>query len=73
MLGADCERVFTAHVNRLRNWTLTAYNSELSDGLFKQKRDRIIGGYQDEYLSISRELREAETWNAESLRLGRVD
>ena len=67
MLGADCERVFTAHVNKLGNLTLTAYNSELSDGLFEQKRDRIVGGYQDEYLSISRELREAKTWNAESI------
>ena len=67
MLGADCERVFAEHVNKLGNLTLTAYNSELSDGLFKQKRDRIVGGYQDEYLSISRELRDAETWNAESI------
>ena len=67
MLGADCERVFAEHINKLGNLTLTAYNSELSDGLFKQKRDRIVGGYQDEYLSISRELRGAETWNAESI------
>ncbi|MGX5271742.1 DUF262 domain-containing protein [Bifidobacterium polysaccharolyticum] len=67
MLGADCERVFAEHVNKLGNLTLTAYNSELSDGLFKQKRDRIVGGYQDEYLSISHELRDAQTWNAEPI------
>lgn len=66
-LGADCKRVFAEHVNKLGNLTLTAYNSVLSDGLLKQKRDRIVGGYQDEYLSISRELRDAETWNAESI------
>ena len=65
MLGADCERVFAEHVNKLGNLTLTAYNSELSDGLFEAKQRRIVGGYQDEYLFISHGLGDAKTWNAE--------
>ena len=67
MLGADCERVFAEHVNKLGNLTLTAYNSELSDGLFEAKQRRIVGGYQDEYLFISHGLGDAKTWNAESI------
>lgn len=67
MLGPDCETVFAEHVNKLGNLTLTAYNSELSDGLFDEKQKRIVGGYQDEYLSISRELHDTQVWNARSI------
>ena len=47
---------FPLLVNSLGNLTLTAYNSELSDGTFEQKKSRMIGGYDSEYLSISAEL-----------------
>ena len=50
---ADLDR-FPLLVNSLGNLTLTAYNSELSDGTFEQKKNRAIGGYDSEYLSIPR-------------------
>ena len=50
---------FPLLVNSLGNLTLTAYNSELSDGTFEQKKSRMIGGYDSEYLSISAELHDA--------------
>ena len=58
---ADPDR-FPLLVNSLGNLTLTAYNSELSDGTFEQKKSRMIGGYDSEYLSISAELHDASQW-----------
>lgn len=59
---ADPDR-FPLLVNSLGNLTLTAYNSELSDGTFEQKKNRMIGGYDGEYLSISAELHDASQWD----------
>ncbi|NMM95989.1 hypothetical protein G1C98_0725 [Bifidobacterium sp. DSM 109960] len=65
MLG-DPDR-FPLLVNSLGNLTLTAYNSELSDGTFDQKKSRAIGGYDSEYLSISAELHDATQWDEHSI------
>lgn len=67
MLGADCEAVFERNINRLGNLTLTAYNSELSDASFEEKQQRAIGGYGNEYLSLSRELRDAIVWDEQHI------
>ena len=63
---ADPDR-FPLLVNSLGNLTLTAYNSELSDGTFEQKKNRAIGGYDSEYLSISAELHDASQWNEQAI------
>ena len=63
---ADLDR-FPLLVNSLGNLTLTAYNSELSDGTFEQKKNRAVGGYDSEYLSISAELHDASQWNEQSI------
>lgn len=63
---ADLDR-FPLLVNSLGNLTLTAYNSELSDGTFEQKKNRAIGGYDSEYLSISAELHDASQWNEQAI------
>ena len=65
MLG-DPDR-FPLLVNSLGNLTLTAYNSELSDGTFDQKKSRAIGGYDSEYLSISAELHDATQWDEHAI------
>ena len=62
-LGPDCEEGFEALVNSLGNLTLTAYNSELSDGTFEQKKERVVGGYDKEYLVISKGVRDADVWD----------
>lgn len=63
---ADLDR-FPLLVNSLGNLTLTAYNSELSDGTFEQKKNRAVGGYDSEYLSISTELHDASQWNEQAI------
>ena len=63
---ADPDR-FPLLVNSLGNLTLTAYNSELSDGTFEQKKSRMIGGYDSEYLSISAELYDASQWDERAI------
>lgn len=63
---ADLDR-FPLLVNSLGNLTLTAYNSELSDGTFEQKKNRAVGGYDSEYLSISTELHDASQWNEQKI------
>ncbi|MFT9396957.1 MAG: DUF4268 domain-containing protein [Bifidobacterium psychraerophilum] len=67
MLGDDYQTVFDQNINRLGNLTLTAYNSELSDGSFAQKKERAIGGYRNEYLSLSSELHDASIWNEQAI------
>ena len=63
---ADLDR-FPLLVNSLGNLTLTAYNSELSDGTFEQKKNRAVGGYDSEYLSISAELHDALRWDEQKI------
>ena len=43
MLGDDCERVYDEPINTLGNLTLTAYNSELSDAPFAEKKAHLKG------------------------------
>lgn len=67
-LGEAPEEGFEALVNNIGNLTVTAYNSELSDGTFTEKKERCIGGYANEYMAISAELRDAESWGEEEIR-----
>lgn len=62
MMGDIDDEGFEHLVHNLGNLTLTAYNSELSDGTFEEKRDRTIGGYNNDYLRISNDLRDAREW-----------
>ena len=68
MLGPDCERVHEELVNTLGNLTLTAYNPELSDASFADKKTHLKGGYEKDYLVISKELYSAGTWDEQAIR-----
>lgn len=68
MLGPECERVYDELINSLGNLTLTAYNSELSDASFNEKKERAIGGYDTDYLVISKALHDADTWDETAIR-----
>lgn len=68
MLGADYKRVYDECVNTLGNLTLTAYNSELSDASFAQKKARAVGGYDKDYLVISAALHDADTWDESAIK-----
>lgn len=67
MLGDVDEEEFEHLLHNLGNLTLTAYNSELSDGTFQQKKERAVGGYNNEYISISSDLHDAADWTPESI------
>ncbi len=67
-LGPDCERIHEELVNTLGNLTLTAYNPELSDASFAEKKANLKGGYEKDYLVISKELHSAGTWDEAAIR-----
>lgn len=72
MLGTDCERVYETLINTLGNLTLTAYNSELSDSSFAEKKAHIKGGFEKDYLVISKGLHGTSVWNEKTI-LARAD
>lgn len=61
------EEAFSTLLNNLGNLTLSAYNSELSDGSFQDKKQRYVGGYGKDYLVISDAVRKADTWGEEQI------
>ena len=65
--GMD-EDTFGILLNNLGNLTLSAYNSELSDDSFSEKKERYIGGYGKDYLVISDAMRKADSWGADQIR-----
>lgn len=67
MLGEVDEESFVHLLHNIGNLTLTAYNSELSDGTFQQKKERAVGGYDIEWIAISGELKDADEWTPESI------
>ena len=67
MIGDLGDEEFQHLVHNIGNLTLTAYNSELSDGTFEQKKARTKGGYDNEYISISSDLHALDFWNAATI------
>lgn len=68
VLGDDCERVYDELLNTLGNLTLTAYNPELSDAPFAEKKAHFKGGFDQDYLVISKELHDLDVWDENSIR-----
>ena len=67
MLGDDRERIYDELINTLGNLTLTAYNSELSDAPFSEKKAHLKGGFNQDHLVISKELHDLDVWNEEAI------
>ena len=67
MLGDVDEEGFEHLLHNIGNLTITAYNSELSDGTFQQKKERAVGGYEVEWINISSDLKNAEEWTPEAI------
>ena len=65
-LGDDWERVKEKYLHTLGNLSLTAYNSELSDRPFSEKKT-IEGGFNTSPLYLNQSVREANIWNEESI------
>lgn len=67
MVGPVSEEEFQRLVHNIGNLTLTAYNAELSDGTFEEKKARATGGYDNEFISISADLRDRDDWTPEAI------
>lgn len=67
MLGDNFDSAYAQYINNLGNLTLTAYNTELSDGSFQEKKARAVGGYDNMFLTISAELKDLDTWDAKAI------
>ena len=57
----------TAWLHRLGNLTVTAYNSELSDGSFADKKGRMVGGYENDAIALSAEVVTLDRWDADAI------
>lgn len=66
-LGEGWRQVHKEFLHTLGNLTLTAYNPELSDRSFPEKR-KITGGFGDSPLRLNEDLRRLETWNESEIR-----
>ena len=71
-LRDECERVYEELINTLGNLALTAYNSELSDAPFAEKKAHLKDGFDQDYLAISKELHDLDVWDEDAIR-GRAE
>lgn len=69
MLGGDdiAEEVYGELLHTLGNLTVTAYNSELSDGAFVEKKKRMEGGFDHDIISLSEDCKNIEIWNKDTI------
>ncbi len=65
-LGPDWQEVHARYLHTIGNLTLTAYNSELSDRSFREKRD-MEGGFAHSPVRLNRSLDGLEHWNKEEI------
>ena len=68
MLGESAEEDHASLLHNIGNLTLTAYNSELSDGTFEQKVSRMVGGYGNDIVLLSKDVCSAGAWDADAIR-----
>lgn len=61
-LGENWAEVHEKYLHTIGNLTLTAYNPELSNSIFKDKQE-IRGGFGDSPLYLNRSLAQADRWN----------
>lgn len=66
-MGDVAEDEFESLLNNIGNLTLTAYNSELSDSSFEEKKKRCIGGFDSAYLVISGMLKDLDKWTPKEI------
>lgn len=62
MLGANWKEVQKTYLHTIGNLTLTAYNSEMGDKSFHEKK-MLKGGFIDSHLRLNNSLTNIDTWN----------
>jgi alpha-L-fucosidase len=66
-LGKDAAKIHEEWLHRLANLTLTAYNPELSDRPFAEKRDTEEYGYKNSGLRMNQKIAQKEAWGLAEL------
>lgn len=66
-LGPNYKEIQEKYIHTIGNLTITAYNSELSDKPFNQKRD-MEKGFKDSPLYLNHYLASLDTWNEETIK-----
>ena len=67
MLGENWEETQRIYLHVLGNLTLTAYNRELSDRSFEEKKT-MKGGFRDSHLILNHDLCDLEIWNEKTIK-----
>lgn len=72
-LGENWKEIQKTYLHTIGNLTLTGYNSEYQDKVFKEKRDSkdkngLPNGFRDSPIRLNRSLANLEKWNAEEIR-----
>lgn len=66
-LGEKYQEVQKTYLHTIGNLTLTGYNSEYSDRLFKEKRD-MKDGFKNSPIRLNRSLATLEKWNEKEIK-----
>ena len=66
-LGPDWAQTWQSLRHTLGNLTLTAFNTEMGNRPFRDKRD-AEKGYRDSPLRLNADLRQAERWDGDAIR-----
>lgn len=67
ILGENPDETLQQWLHNLGNLTLTGYNSELQNGSFAEKKERMIGGYAHDRFSLSSDVLSLDQWTIESI------
>jgi uncharacterized protein with ParB-like and HNH nuclease domain len=65
-LGPEAEEIHSAWLHRLGNLTLTAYNSNMSNATFQEKRDAELG-YKESGLRMNQRIATKDHWGPEEM------
>ena len=68
MLGDDNpDEILETWLHNIGNLTLTGYNSELSNGSFVEKKERMIGGYGHDRFALSSDILMLDKWTIDDI------
>ena len=68
VLGDDNpDEILETWLHNIGNLTLTGYNSELSNGSFVEKKERMIGGYGHDRFALSSDILMLDKWTIDDI------
>lgn len=67
ILGANWQDIHQKYLHTIGNLTLTAYNSNLSNKKFIEKKEMLISGYNDSSFNLSKTLKNYSSWTEQDI------